>query len=76
MLFTLDDPPAPTAAWDRRTVVASKVVPGRMSAREVGCRFAIGSESICSRVTTAVTSVLVVSTTGATPTTVSDSCTP
>jgi hypothetical protein len=57
-------------ACARRADVMSMLVPGRRRASEIGWRSAIGSDSIWSCVTTDATSVRVVSTTGASPVTV------
>ena len=68
--------PAPTVMLNLRGRTASWLVPGIRSASPTGWRVARGSVSICCCVMTPDTSVLVVSTTGASAVTVSDSCTP
>ena len=70
---------APTDAFGRFTRAVSCPVAGTSSVRFTTDRSCTGSTEICTCVTTAPTSVLVVSTTGASPVTVTDSwsvCTP
>ena len=66
--------PAPTCALLRRGRVPSWLVPGSSNASVTAARFATGSISICCCVITEETSLLVTSTTGACPVTVTDSC--